>query len=166
MAKGRGAKEIEMEHMTDKMMEDPVSKGIENTNGDLNTNEQSGVMKAETEMQKGVEAVEQPEPPETKTEVEFALNKEHMEQFDKNGDGLLDASEITAEIKAAMEVMKVVNKKKSKLAEKKGLTDLIRALDTNKDGKIQIKELSGTNATNPSFGPPTKDKNSATATAG
>ena len=62
MAKGRGAKEIEMEHMTDKMMEDPVSKGIENTNGDLNTNEQSEVMKAETEMQKGDEAVEQSEP--------------------------------------------------------------------------------------------------------
>jgi Ca2+-binding EF-hand superfamily protein len=154
---GEGAKQAEMEHMADKMMEDPVSRGVENINTDLNNAQQSKAMEAETEIQKAEEAVEQEEPKEAKTEVEFALKNEDMAQFDTDNDGLLDASEITAQIKKSMKTLTLMNKRKFRLTESKGLQDLVAALDENKDGKVEMGELYGKNASNPKFGVPTKD---------
>ena len=76
-------------------------------------------------------------------ETVLASRGESMKDIDTNGDGLLDEKEVSKEIQGDMVKVDEINMMQQMHDEKKGLASLIKALDTDKDGELTMKEMFG-----------------------
>ena len=109
-------------------MEQPI-EDIETLNKDMSATQRVKVDKALDDLEKADEEFANEEEKDAAVETVLASRKESMGNIDKNGDGVLDEKEVQGEISKDMVKVDEINMMQQMHDEKKGLSELIAALD-------------------------------------
>jgi hypothetical protein len=83
---------------------------------------------------------------EVPVEEVFLLKKTQMQEIDTDGDGLLSAAELTAEIQKLVREQTLITRKQVKQAERPAMASFVNHLDRNRDGVVTEQEFFGDSA--------------------
>jgi Ca2+-binding EF-hand superfamily protein len=137
-----GVEDVEELQAEDPMLEQPI-EDIELINNQIAGGDKAKVEKALDDLEKADEEFAGEEEKDAAVETVLAGRGEQMKNIDANGDGLLDEKEVSKEIQKDMVKVDEINMMQQMHDEKKGLAELITALDKNKDEELSLKELFG-----------------------
>lgn len=137
-----GVEDVEELQAEDPMLEQPV-EDIEIINNQIAAGDKAKVEKALDDLEKADEEFAGEEEKDAAVETVLAGRGDKMSDIDANGDGLLDEKEVSKEIQKDMGKVDEINMMQQMHDEKKGLAELITALDKNKDEELSLKEMFG-----------------------
>lgn len=137
-----GVEDVEELEAEDPMLEQPI-EDIETINNQMTSQQKVDAEAALDQLEKADEEFAGEEEKDAAVETVLASRGQSMKDIDTNGDGLLDEQEIQNEIQGDMGKVEEINMMQQMHDEKKGLAHLVKALDTNKDGELTMREMFG-----------------------
>merc|ERR1719258_359092 len=137
-----GVEDVEELQAEDPMLEQPI-EDIETINNQMNPDQKKKAEKALDDLEKADEEFAGEEEKDAAVETVLASRGESMKDIDANGDGVLDEKEVSKEIQGDMVKVDEINMMQQMHDEKKGLAELVEALDKTKTVILTMKEMFG-----------------------